>query len=284
MLLSLSDFLFERILGSFLSPRDYVQLSLTCRSIRTSTQDFLLHYANYVGRDDNVTMFFERNTGVLLPWEKHLYDCLENLQRAEPDLVVQKLPLYREILGVIPESARDVTRISVITSQVFSYLGDKDHVYVSYNEDLQRDVVYLREISWLMFSTELPKFHSDSFPAFYRIRLHLQIREDVIWKGDQPMVVRLLRCSDNEIIRHYFIHPRIWKGLAAGDKVDLSYNNYNDKHLRIVPAETASWYYLVIDNVQVKEGEEIKFSVDDRQNVFWKSGKSWDFLEIMRIR
>ena len=136
MLLSLSDFLFERIL-SFLSPLDYVELSLTCRSIRTSTQEFLLHYANSVGRDENVKLFLETNTGVLLPLEKHLYDCLETLQRADPDLVVQKLPLYREILEIIPESARDVTRISVITSQVFSYLGDKDHVYVSYNEDLQ---------------------------------------------------------------------------------------------------------------------------------------------------
>ena len=66
--------------------------------------------------------------------------------------------------------------------------------------------------------------------------------------------------------------------------MDLSYNNYNDKNLKIVPTGTPSWFFLVIDNVSVVEGDELYFTIDDRQNVFWKSGKSWDFLEIIRIK
>ena len=134
-----------------------------------------------------------------------------------------------------------------------------------------------------MFCTNLPKFCSEVYPASYCIRLHLQIRSDVVWKGDKPMVVRLLKCKTHELVRHNFIHPSVWRDISQGKQVDLSYNNYNDKNLRIVPTDTPSWYFLVIDNVSVVEGDELYFTIDDRQNVFWKSGKSWDFLEIIRI-
>ena len=282
MLEDLGGFLLEHVL-SFLSPLDYSQLCLTSHVLYLQTSDYLLHKANTIGRDLQIKLFFEENQSLLLPKERQLYEHFLSVITQNPDVTYQKLPVYHAILDLITDS-EDVRRVSIITSHMFSYLGDTDHVFVKNNEELGRDVVFLKEISWLMFCTNLPKFCAEVYPASYQIRLHLQIRDDVVWKGDKPMVVRLLKCKSHELVRHNFIHPSVWRDVSQGKHVDLSYNNYNDKNLKIVATDTPSWFFLVIDNVSVVEGDELYFTIDDRQNVFWKSGKSWDFLEIIRLK
>ena len=98
------------------------------------------------------------------------------------------------------------------------------------------------------------------------------------------MTIRLRKCGTNEVVRHNFIHPSVWGDLAAGRAPSLDYNGYNDvRDLRIEPSPTPSWFFLVLDNVSVEPGDEMYFTLDDRANVFWKSGKSWDFLEIRKV-
>ena len=272
MLEGLSGFLLEHVLR-YLSTRDYVQLSLTSTSLHHHTTEYLLHCAEAAARDHNIAQFFSRNHALLLPYERRLYHAYTRLPTCT------HLPLYAELLRVLKDH---VTRTSICTSQVFGYLGDKEHVYVEHSAELERDIVYLKEISWLLFRTNLPKL--DVLPATYCVRLHLQVREGVVWKGDQPMTVRVQRCATHEIVRHNFIHPSVWRDLASGKEVNLDYNGYNDPNdFRIECTDTASWYFLVIDNIRVGEGEDLYFTLDDRRNVFWKSGKSWDYLEVVRV-
>ena len=281
MLEKLSLYLLEYVFPH-LSPRDYAELCLTSRFLYLSISDYLHHFILTSDKEERIDQFFAINKHLLLPNERVLYEAFLTLISKNPDVVYQRLPLYREILASI-ETSEDITRVSIIKSHVFGYLGDRDHVFIQHSELLKRDVVHLREISWLYFSTNLPKFRSKSYPASYRIRLHFQIRTNVIWKGDKPMVVRLENCGTAEVMRHYFLHPSVWKNVVQGEEFDLSYNIYNDANLKIVPSSSPSWYFIVIDNVLVEEGDELCFTIDDRQNVFWKSGKSWDFLEVLKI-
>ena len=149
MLEDLGGFLLEHVL-SFLSPSDYAQLGLTSRTLYQQTSDFLLHWSNTVGRDMHIKLFFEENQSLLLPKERQLYERFLSVITQDPDVTYQKLPVYHAILDHITDS-EDVRRVSIITSHMFSYLGDTDHVFLKYNEELQRDVVFLKEISWLMF-------------------------------------------------------------------------------------------------------------------------------------
>lgn len=275
MLEDLGHYLLEEVL-SYLAPPDLSELCKTSRTLYEQTTEYVSHTAISVNRDEQITKFFKKNQDLLLPYEQKLQGHLVSLQEA------RTTPLYLEVLRQVPDS-RDLQRVSIITSYMFSYLGDKDHVFMAPNPVLSREVVYLKEVAWLVFCTNLPRFSAQVYPASYRVRLHLEIRGDVQWKGHTPMVVRILSCLTKEVLRHYFIHPSVWKGVALGQHVDLSYNNYNDKDLKIVPSSTKDWYFLVIDNLVVKDGDELYFNIDDRQNVFWKSGKSWDFIEIMRI-
>ena len=282
MLQQLSVYLLERVL-SHLCPKDYVELCLVSRLFHQSTSDYLEHVMLSSEKDERIKQFFAANEKLLLPYERKLYEALLKVSSTFSEDNLYRLPLFQEMMNNV-ESSDDIVRVSITKSHVFGYLGDMNHVFVKYCEKLKREVVYLNEISWLIFSTNLPKFHSQSYPASYRIRMHFQVRSDVVWKGDKPMAIRLVNRIRDEVVRHYFIHPGVWKTVTLGEKLDLAYNNYNDKNLKIERSAIASWFFLVIDDVYVEEEDELCFTIDDRQNVFWKSGKSWDFLEILKIK
>ena len=276
----LNCYLFEYLL-SLLPPSDLSQLCLTCRHLYTRTSDYLTLLTTTSHRYPRLKDFLDRNHTLLLPRERALYLHLSQF----PADQWERLTALRELHNTIPDT-KDIARVSVSSSYIFMYLGDPRHAYESHCDLLDRDVVYLKGINWLKFGTVLPSVRdAPSYPARYRVRLHLQVRPDVHWKGDSPMVLRVFVQGTSEVIRHNFVHPKVWSDLAAGEDPSLDYNGYNDlKNLRIERGERETWYFLVIDNIEVENNEnELVFSLDDRQNVFWKSGKSWDFLEISRI-
>eukprot|EP00116_Pleurobrachia_bachei_P007590 sb/3467852/ len=276
----LDCYLFEYVL-SLCSPSDLSQLCLTSRDLFSRTTDYLTLLFQ-PDRSQQISEFLEINQHFLLPLERHLFTHITQFPKAQ----WRRLTVYRVLHDIVPTSL-DITRVSVASSHMFSYLGDPLYAYAEYSEPLARDVVYLKGLNWLIFGTDLPllKGDAESYPAKYRVRLHLQVRPDVHWKGDSPMVIRVLNKSCNEVVRHNFIHPRVWSDLAGGKEPSLEYNGYNDlTNLRIERAPHDTWYFLVIDNIEVKSKDsQLVFSLDDRANVFWKSGKSWDFLEVARL-
>ena len=249
--------------------------------------------------------FLQYNSKLLLRTEAELlqYCTTESLDED----FIPKSAILLKLLDILPKHFF-LRRKSFLESTAFSYFGDGDHVEIIPCTSVSRDVTFIKNISWLVVSVNVSQ--KVPYTGLYTLRVRVRVHKKVRWIGLVPMILKIeiIPITGEITTRNHFIHPGVWTTLCYGKHADLTYNTYNDMHFLSVSLDTSepdnrdlgcavdsnprsldntspnkgTWFFLKFDNIPLNKGDSVNFKIDDRQNVFYKSGISFDFVEILK--
>lgn len=243
---------------------DLANLRLTCHEGKEAVDGFAMTYLSARQREEALRHFYNSSRLCLLPHERKLFEA----SHANGSNCFLRFRMAQEIV-------KDGTaRFLVARADVFHHLDNPNYIRTERDDQLQREVVHLISVCWLLFRIHLGYHTRGNYTL--RMRFKNQGR-DFSSDGDAPgelSVVRVLTDSVVKIITEEIGFPA-WKKMARG--------GFDQSALRFSTLAQGSdgWMYLVM-RFTLSVDSELMFEFSDTKNGWWKSNMYWDFVEIQK--
>jgi len=244
---------------------DLANLRLTSKEGRDAVDNFATNYLSRRKRNQALIEFYKSSFNCLLPFEKEMFDA----SRRNIGNIFLRLRLSMEIV-------KDGTvRFPVEQADCFHHLDNPSYIVRQEDSKLQRKVVYLKNVCWLLFNINLGFQKSGS----YRVRMRYKVANKYRGQNsEEPGEVSVNQVSGESSVK--IVSERIgfnsWSKLAEQNGAESIL-----EHSRIEPS-TDDWMYFVMPFALTVDSE-LRFDFNDTVNPWWKSGMFWDFVELQRV-
>ena len=196
---------------------------------------------------------------------------MENVKQAEDDGKVKRML-----------NMNHAARISVCDSRVhFPHRGNSSYVIVEEDPILGRQIVTIRQICWLEIGHTFPVT-----PGIFSVSLRLRVNsENFRWPHEDtdPTIFSVSYPSfSGQETKSVSVYRNWWTALKEPWTMPVPFTEgLSVTWEELGTGERTGWVSVTTDPVTVTEGE-IVFRMRDVQCPDWKSGLSFDFLQLTR--
>ncbi len=245
-----------------LSFSDLGNLRLTCHEGKDAVDAFALSYLSKKQHEEALRHFYNSSRQCLLPHEKSLFEA----SHANISNCFLRFRLAHEIVR------EGTTRFPVARADLFHHLDNPMYLRTEMDNWLQRQVVQLLSVCWLLFRVNLGFYKRGN----YRFRMRFKSSgRDRSSSGDTPGELSIVRVLADSVVK--VVTEKIpfsaWKKMSSG-----TFDQSRLRHSQLAPS-TDGWMYLVMW-FTLSVDSELMFEFSDIKNAWWKSNLSWDFVEV----
>jgi len=296
--------IFEMVLDR-VSTRDLVALMVTSNSAKGVIDQYVEHRLKKDQRLDVLKNFLSTNPLILQ--EVQARRKLEKLkaQKGDRHVNVVHLKLVRSILDKIGTGSL-IRREHVYDADDFPHLGNPAYIVRHGSDELNREVVHLREVCWLHFVKDFKAVPRGRYRASLRVRALPNLRwgwgtDDAenevttitvgtIAKGSAGGPGRRGRGEEEggkECVRplvSQLVPKSTWMKMAKRTTGPLKYQLDPPARILFDTTSSDSWAWIHLAPFEVAEDEAtVRFEFRDFDNPWWKSGMQWDFIQLSSI-
>ena len=160
----------------------------------------------------------------------------------------------------------------------FPHAGDNAYIPIYYDDELQREIVEIKNVCWLHLQHRFSAVRFGSYRAVLRMEIN-----NVAWgRHEEPAKIRVywedtdgLHEKRTEI--KWDRWPLLLNSLANSKCVSsngASLSNYDSD---------TGWFDFCLQDFNLTSTTDVHFEFNDIANDWWKSGMRWDYLELIPL-
>ncbi|XP_065646539.1 uncharacterized protein LOC136076858 [Hydra vulgaris] len=168
----------------------------------------------------------------------------------------------------------------VVDSEDISHIENPHFVTKEWDESLQQEIVFVKQVSWLQFTKKMPVSTSGQYYA----RLHMYLGEDTVWPltADNYKTYIII----TEVLDEHKI-VLIEENMSSNEWNAIITSRFNNKQLSnssIIPDyQHRGWYFFKFKSFKVSENSNLEFEFADIENINWKYNIKFNYIELIKF-